>query len=32
VNIDKVEGIVLTNNKIYVVSDADAYMYVYKRP
>jgi uncharacterized protein YjiK len=32
VNIDKVEGIVLTNNKIYVVSDADAYMYIYKRP
>ncbi len=32
VNIDKVEGIVLTNNKIFVVSDADAYLYVYKRP
>lgn len=32
VNINKVEGIALTNDKIYVVSDADAYLYVYKRP
>ena len=32
VNINKVEGIALTKDKIYVVSDADAYLYVYKRP
>ncbi len=32
VHINKVEGIALSNDKIYVVSDADAYLYVYKRP
>ncbi len=32
VNINQAEGIVLVNNKIYVVSDADAFLYVYQLP
>lgn len=32
INVTKAEGIVVTNTKIYVVSDSDAKIYVYKKP
>lgn len=32
INVTKAEGVVVTNNKIYVVSDSDAKLYIYKKP
>ena len=32
INITQAEGIAISNNKIYVISDAEAKLYIYKLP
>jgi uncharacterized protein YjiK len=32
VNVNKIEGIAIANNKIYVVSDTDGSLYIYNKP